>query len=279
MNSDFKSFYEQFTAQLDQARQANNPKDFQQLLDVVEPKWHKDEQALFVAFCIKKAGVYALFGESLGIDDWMQKAVQFSEPTQRVGCYFQWINLYWSLAKAVSDQAKLQAVFSSLFNISTQALRMDIGKYDSYALQSVRAFSLAALGKHNDLKNYLNNLKWKAVPTILIKDKTKLVYFYAHIYKLLVAAIEIRDEEILKRIFHLITIDDALLLSDAPMFRKFNTVVMDIADMRMEFAHDFNAFYQLRKKWAGFLPNFSLFTLMIEEENIKGLDLFFKGLK
>jgi len=279
MTNDFTNFYKQFIDQLEEARKANNPKGFQSLLDVVEPKWQADEQSLFVEFCIKKAGVFALFGESSGIDDWMQKAVQFSEPKQKSECYFQWINLYWRLAKAVGDQAKLQAVFAALYNISTQALRLDMGKYDSYALQSVRAFSLAALGKHTDLYNYLKNLKWKAVPTTLIKDKTKLVYFYAHIYKMLVAAIEIRNEDILKRILHLITIDDALLLSDVPMFRKFNTVVMDIADMRTEFAYDFNTFYQLRKKWSGFLPNFSLFTVMIEEENVKGLDLFFKGME
>jgi len=278
MMSEFKAFYSEYTLQLEKAKKAKRPQGFQKLLDVVEPKWQAEEQELFVAYCIHKAGIFALFGENLGIDDWMQKAVQFSNTKQRTDVYFQWINLYWSLAKAVSDQAKLQAVFASLFNISVQAEQLEMGKYDVYAFQSVRAFAMAALGKHADLNNYLKNLKWKAVPAKLINDKNKLGYFYAHIYKMLVAVLEIRNQEVLKQILHVITIDDALLLSDTPVFRMFNTIVMDVADMRPEFAHDFNTFYQLRKKWAGFLPNFSLFTMMIEEENVKGLDLFFKGL-
>lgn len=278
MMSNFREFYTEFLIKLDKAKEAKKPQEFQMLLDVVEPKWQADEQEIFVAFCFKKAGIYALFGESSGIDDWMQKAVQFSNVEYRVTAYFQWINLYWSLAKAVSDQAKLQAIFASLFNISVQAEQLQMGKYDTYAFQSVRAFTMAALGKHTDLNNYLNNLNWKAVPTKLINDNSKLTYFYAHLYKMLVAVLEIRNEEVLKRLLQIITIDDALLLTDVPIFRKFNTIVMDIADMRPEFAYDFNTFYQLRKKWAGFLPNFSLFTMMIEEENVKGLDLFFKGL-
>jgi len=278
MNSEFNKFYAQFVKQLDQAKKAKKPQEFQKLLDVVEPQWQAEEQELFIEFCIQKAGIYALFGENLGIDDWMQKAVQFTAVAHRADVYFQWINLYWSLAKAVSDQAKLQAVLASLFNISVQAEQLEMGKYDVYAFQSVRAFAMAALGKHADLNNYLKNLKWKAVPAKLINDKNKLGYFYAHIYKMLVAVLEIRNQKVLKQILYVITIDDALLLSDIPVFRQFNTIVMDVADMRPEFAHDFNTFYQLRKKWAGFLPNFSLFTMMIEEENVKGLDLFFKGL-
>jgi hypothetical protein len=76
----------------------------------------------------------------------------------------------------------------------------------------------------------------------------------------------------------MITIDDYLMKSPSPLFRKFNQVVMDLTDIRPEMAADFNYFYEMRKKWAGFLPNFSLFSMMIEEENTKGLELFFGAL-
>ena len=95
---------------------------------------------------------------------------------------------------------------------------------------------------------------------------------------MLVAALEIRNAHLMTQILHMITMDDALMLSTVPLYKKFNTVVIDIADMRPEFAVDFNTFYQLRKKWAGFLPNFGLFTMAIEEENTKGLNLFFSAM-
>ncbi len=277
--SDFKSFYTEFLLQLSQAKSRNNPKEFQKLLTVIEPNWEALDRDYYVEYCITKAGLFALFGENLDMDNWMQKALQFSENKKRVDVYFNWINLYWTLAKALTDQAKLQAVFSSLFNVSTQAVKLEMGKYDIYAFQSVRAFSLAALGKHAELDEYFNSLNFLSIPTKLLNDKSKLKYFYSQIYKMLIAALEIRSEEHINRILQMITIDDALMMSKSPMFRKFNTVIMDIADMRGEFATDFNTFYQLRKKWAGFLPNFSLFTMMIEEENLKGLDLFFKGME
>jgi hypothetical protein len=277
--SDFKPFYTEFISKLAEAKSKNNPKEFQNLLYVVEPQWEAADQSYYVEYCQTKAGIFALFGENLDLDDWMQKALQFSEEKQRVEIYFKWINLYWNLAKAVNDQAKLQAIFSSLFNVSSQAEKLDMGKYDVFAFQSVRAFALAALGKHAELSEYFSSLKWEAIPTKLINNPLKLKYFYSQIYKMLIAALEIRSEKYLTSILQMITIDDALMVSNAPLFRKFNTVVMDIADIRGELATDFNSFYQLRKKWAGFLPNFSLFTMMIEEENQKGLDLFFKGME
>ncbi len=277
--SDFKSFYTEFISQLSQAKSQNNPKAFQKLLTVIEPNWESDDQNYYVEYCITKAGLFALFGENLDMDNWMQKALQYSEKNQRVDVYFNWITLYWSLAKALSDQAKLQAIFSSLYNVSTQAEKLEMGKYDIYAFQSVKAFSLAALGKHAELDEYFNSLTFLPIPTKFLNDNNKLRYFYSQIYKMLIAALEIRSEKHLYRILQMITIDDALMMSKDPLFRKFNTIVMDIADMRSELAVDFNTFYQLRKKWAGFLPNFSLFTMMIEEENLKGLDLFFKGME
>lgn len=276
--NNFTSFYTEFIKQLEKARKSNNPTTFNKLLNIIEPDWVKEEQDIYVKYCINKAGIYALFGENLDMDNWMQKAVQFAQANQREDVYFQWISLYWSLTKAVQDQAKLQALFSSLFNVSSQALLQKAGKYDILAFQSVKALTLAALGKHSELESYFNSLKFQPVPTKLLNNKNKLVYFYSHIFKLLVAALEMRNEKYVTKILQMITIDDALMMSSNPLFRKFNTVVMDIADMRSEFAIDFNAFYQLRKKWAGFLPNFSLFTMMIEEENIKGLNLFFKAL-
>jgi len=275
--SDFKEFYNRFSAQLIEARKQNNPSDFRSLLYVVEPDWDTEDQPIFVEYSITKAGLFALFGESLDIDDWMLKALSFSKENERTEVYFKWINLYWKLAQAISDQAKLQAAFSSLYNISSQALEMKLGKYDEFAFQSVRVFTLAALGKHEVLEEELSKLKWEPIPPKLLQDKEKLNYFYLHFYKVLIAALEIRSELYVSKALFMITIDDSLILSKAPLSRIFNTVVMDIADMRPEFAADFNTFYQLRKKWAGFLPNFSLFTMMIEEENLKGLDYFFKG--
>ena len=277
--SDFKNFYQQFVKRLNQARINNNPKEFQDLFLVVEPQWTEEDKPLFVEYCLKKAGIFALFGETLDVDNWMQKALQFSETASVTAIYFQWIDLYWSLCKNTDSQPKLEALFSGLFNITSQAIKMKHGVYDSFAFHGVRAFSLAALGKHAEVVQALGNMEWKAVPTRLLNDKNQLKYFYSHIYKMIMAALEVRSASIMENVLNMITMDDVLMRSIAPLYQKFNTVVIDLADLRPEFAADFNTFYQLRKKWAGFLPNYGLFTMAIEEENIKGLNLFFTAME
>jgi len=276
--NDFSSFYEQFVQQLSNAKANNTPREFQLLLNVVEPDWRENEKELYVDYCIKKAGIFALFGETLDMDAWMQKALQFGSKQEQTSIYFQWADLYWSLCKSVDNQPQLTAMFSGLFNVSTRALKLKHGLYDTLAFQSLRAFSLAAFGKHSEVEQYLSGLSWKPVPARLLNNKNALTRFYMHIYKMLVAALEIRSAHLMTQILHMITMDDALMLSAVPLYKKFNTVVIDIADMRPEFAVDFNTFYQLRKKWAGFLPNFGLFTMAIEEENTKGLNLFFSAM-
>lgn len=276
--SEFKEFYQTFLDKLEEARKAKDSMTFQKLMHVVEPNWKQEDQVLFGDYCQTKAGLYALFGENLDLDDWMAKALQFSKPEMHTHIYFKWLALYFHQLKALTKESKIKGNFSSIFNISEQAIKLEKDYYTRVAFESMRILSLAALGKHDEVKQEINALNLKDVPSKLLNDSKKLQYFYANIYKLLVATLEIRDAKLLEKVLKMITIDDALIASNIPMFRKFNTVVMDLADMRPEMAADFNYFYQMRKQWSGFLPNFSLFTMMIEEENVKGLDFFFDSL-
>lgn len=273
--SEFKQFYEQFLTRIEEARKGNDSQAFQKLMHVVEPDWEKEDQDIYADFCQTKAGLYALFGENLDLDDWMQKALQFSKPEMFSHLYFKWLLLYWHQLKALKQESKINANFSAIYNISEQAINMEKDEYQQKAFQSMRILSLAALGKHEEVEIEMNQISFKQIPIKLVNDTTKIQYFYANIYKMLVAALEIRNEGLLLKVLNMITLDDLVILSKDPVFRKFNTIVMDIADIRPEFAADFNYFYQMRKQWAGFLPNFSLFTMMIEEGNQKGLQLFF----
>ncbi len=276
--SEFKEFYQAFLDKLEEARKAQDSVTFQKLMHVVEPNWKNEDQEIFADYCQTKAGLYALFGENLDMDDWMSKALQFSNAEMHTHIYFKWLSLYFHQLKALTKESKIKGNFSSIFNVSEQAIKLEKDYYTKLALESMRILSLAALGKHDEVKQELESLNLKEIPSKLVNDSTKLQYFYANIYKLLVATLEIRDAKLLEKLLKMITIDDALMTSSAPLFRKFNTVVMDLADMRPEMAADFNYFYQMRKQWSGFLPNFSLFTMMIEEENVKGLDFFFDSL-
>ncbi len=274
----FKEFYSEFLGRMEAARKAANASQFQNLMHVVEPNWEQDEKHLYADYCQSKAGLFALFGENLDMDDWMQKALQFSEPNMITHIYFKWILLYWHQLKALQDQAKIQANFSSIYNISEQAVKNENDYYNKMAFESSRIIALAALGKHAETEAAILSLTFKDLTPELVNNKEKLNYFFANIYKMLIAALEIRSETCLTKILNMITLDDYLMKSPSPLFRKFNQVAMDLADMRPEVAADFNYFYEMRKKWAGFLPNFSLFSMMIEEENTKGLELFFGAL-
>lgn len=277
--SEFKEFYDTFLEKLEEGRKAKDSTVFQQLMHVVEPNWKHEDQELFADYCQTKAGLFALFGDNLDMDDWMQKALQFSKNEMHSHLYFKWTLLYWQQLRALNTEPKIKANFSSIYNISEQAINMEKDYYQQMAFQSMRILCLAALGKHGEVEHELRSLKLKEVPAKLVNDPKKLQYFYANIYKMMVAALEIRSAEMLNKILQMVTIDDSLLISKTPIFRKFNTVVMDLADIRPEMAADFNYFYQMRKQWAGFLPNYSLFTMMIEEENQKGLDFFFDSLE
>ena len=276
--TEFKEFYHSFLEKLELARKDQDSIGFQKLMHVIEPNWQTQDQELFADYCQTKAGLYALFGENLDMDNWMQKALQFSSTDRHTHLYFKWTLLYWQQLRALNQESKIKGNFSAIFNISEQAIQWEQDYYQKIAFESMRILSLAALGKHAEVAQELHDLKLKGVPSKLFNEPQKLQYFYANIYKLMVAALEIRNAELLSKILKMVTIDDSLLMSAAPLFRKFNTVVMDLADMRPEMAADFNYFYQMRKQWAGFLPNFSLFTMMIEEENLKGLEYFFDSL-
>ena len=273
--SKFRQFYEQYLAQIEEARKNSDAQAFQKLMHVVEPNWEKADQETYADYCQTKAGLFALFGENLDLDDWMQKALQFSNPEMFSHLYFKWLLLYWHQLKALKQESKINANFSAIYNISEQAIKVEKDEYQRLAFESMRILSLAALGKHEEVESEMNRINFRQIPIKLVNDPAKIQYFYANIYKMLVAALEIRNENLLFKILDMITLDDLVILAKDPIFRKFNTIVMDIADVRPEFAADFNYFYQMRKQWAGFLPNFSLFTMMIEEGNQKGLQLFF----
>lgn len=276
--SEFKEFYDAFIEKLEEARKAKDSVVFQKLMHVVEPNWSSEDQELYADYCQTKAGLYALFGENLDMDDWMQKALQFSNPNMHSHLYFKWTLLYWQQLRALNKESRIKGNFSSIFNITEQAIMLEKDYYQKIAFESMRILCLAALGKHAEVESELKDLKLRDIPAKLANDNTKLQYFYANIYKLMVAALEIRNAELLQKILQMVTIDDSILMSKAPLFRRFNAIVMDLADVRPEMAADFNYFYQMKKQWAGFLPNFSLFTMMIEEENLKGLDFFFDAL-
>lgn len=274
----FKDFYSEFLERMDKARQSANTKEFQNLMYVVEPGWISDEQELYADYCQNKAGLFALFGENLELDDWMHRALQFSKPEMLTHIYFKWILLYWHQLKALQDQAKIQSNFSSIYNVSEEAIKNEKHYHHKMGFQSSRILTLAALGKHAEAEAEILSLSFNPLTPQEVNNKQNLVYFFANIYKMLIAALEIRNETCLTKILEMITIDDFLMKSKSPLFRKFNQVVMDLADIRPEMAADFNYFYEMRKKWTGFLPNFSLFSMMIEEENTKGLELFFGAL-
>lgn len=274
----FKEFYTEFLQRMESARRTANTKEFRSLMYVVEPDWKSGEQDLYSDYCQNKAGIFALFGENIDMDDWMQKALQFSKPEMFTHIYFKWILLYWHQLKALNEQSKIQANFSSIYNISEQAVKNETDYHNKMAFESTRVLALAALGKHAEAEAEILSFSFKALSPQLVNNNEKLVYFFANIYKMLIAALEIRSETCLNKILRMITIDDYLMNSASPLFRKFNQVVMDLSDIRPELAADFNYFYEMRKKWAGFLPNFSLFSMMIEEENTKGLELFFGAL-
>jgi len=274
----FKDFYSEYLNKMEEARKSANTDEFQKLMRVVEPDWKPEEQLLFADYCQNKAGLFALFGENLDMDDWMQKALQFSNQEMFTHIYFKWVLLYWHQLKALQNQTQIQANFSAIYNVSEQAVKNENDYHNKMAFESTRILALAALGKHAEAEAELLSLNYKPLSSQWVNDKEKLVYFFANIYKMLIAALEIRSETCLTKILKMITIDDMLMNAPYPLFRKFNQVVMDLADIRAEMAADFNYFYEMRKKWSGFLPNFSLFSMMIEEENTKGLELFFGAL-
>ena len=183
--SEFKTFYQTFLSKIEEARKAKDSVAFQNLMHVVEPDWHPNDQEDYADYCQAKAGLFALFGENLDMDDWMQKALQFSRTEMHTHLYFKWTLLYWQQLKSLSQEAKIKGNFSAIFNVSEQAIMMEKDYYQRIAFESMRILSLAALGKHADVEAELETLEMKEVPTKLLNDATKLQYFYANIYKLL----------------------------------------------------------------------------------------------
>ncbi|OYT16207.1 MAG: hypothetical protein B7C24_08965 [Bacteroidetes bacterium 4572_77] len=273
----FTQFYQSFTQDFDKGIKENNPSIIADLIRRKAPSWEEEETENFLSYCISMASFNWMYGNNLDADEWMKKNIQFSPITKRTTSFSMWLQVYINQAVKLKKDSSLKKNISSVYNISTLALAQDMGYYDKMAFYAAQCFSLTFLGKHPEARSIYKAIKWKDVPSKLSNNPEKLKIFYAHIFKFFVVAIELKDQELLQNLLQMLTIDDGLLRSKQPLFRKFNQVVIDLADLREEFAKDFDLFYEQKTAWNGFLPNFSLFSMMIEKEDAKNLSYFFNN--
>lgn len=273
----FKDFNKRYTDLL--AKQDSN--NLYKLLQEAIPGFDQGENRLVASLHQQKARAYSLFAENKEMDRHFEAAVNLIDTAEAWKLYLDWANLYLMQLRVPSLQENAAQIFENALRI-IKRVSLSIMKKDRYAfwaVSSFRAFCEIAVSKDKSLPEVYETMDFSPIPLDLVNNPNKVKEFYAHFFKSIAVAIELRDEALLLKLLKIISIDDATLLGEGTLLTRFQQTVSDTMDMRPEFSAEFNFFYALAPVLKNSLPNFSLFIGYLESQNLGGLHYFFKAIK
>ncbi|MDA3907025.1 MAG: hypothetical protein PF484_13215 [Bacteroidales bacterium] len=251
------------------------------LLKEAIPEFDSSESRMVASLHQQKARAYALFAENSEMDRHFEAAVNLVDQAEAWKLYLDWANLYLMQLRVPQLQENPQLIFEDalriIMRVSLSTLKKD--RYALWAVSSFQAFCELAVSTDKSLPSVYETLDFSPIPLDLINKADKIKEFYAHFFKSIAVAIELRDAEFLLKLLKMISVDDATILGEGTLLTKFQQTVSDTMDMRTEFATEFNFFYSLAPVLKSNLPNFSLFIGYLESQNVGGLHFFFTASK
>ncbi len=272
-----KDFSKRYTDLL--AKQDSN--NLYALLKESIPDFDPSESRMVASLHQQKARAYALFAENNEMDRHFEAAVNLIGQAEAWKLYLDWANLYLMQLRIPSLRENSQQIFENALSIikrvSIDSLRRD--RYAIWAVSSFQVFCEVAVSENKKLPSIYEDLDFSPIPLDLVNNPNKVKEFYAHFFKSIAIAIELRDARLIMKLLKMISVDDATLLGEGTLLSKFQQTVSDTMDMRAEFAAEFNFFYALAPVLKDNLPNFSLFIGYLEKQNIAGLHYFFTAIK
>ncbi len=273
-----KNFSERYANLL--AKQDSN--NLHALLKESIPEFNSAESRMVASLHQQKARAYALFAENKEMDRHFEAAVNLIDKSEAWKLYLDWANLYlMHLRMASMQDDKTQQVFSNALQVIQRVSLSSISKdrYAIWAVSSFQGFCELGISTEKKIPNCFKSLDFSPIPLSLVNNPQKIKEFYAHFFKTIAVAIELRDSSFLLKLLKMISIDDATLEADGPLLNKVQQTLNDTMDLRPEFAAEFNFIYSLAPILKTRFPNLNLFIGYLEKQNFGGLHYFFKAIK
>jgi len=251
------------------------------LLNEPIPAFEQNENLLVGSLHQQKARAYSLFAENKEMDRHFEAAIKLVDKADSWKLYLDWANLYFMQLRIPQMQKNPNLIFEDslriINRISLQTLKKD--RFALWAVSSFQAFCELALNSNKSIPTIYKTLDFNPIQLNLINNPSKIKEFYAHFFKSIAVAIELRDSNLLMKLLKMISIDDALMISNESLLTKFQQILNDTMDLRQEFADEFNYIYALAPILKTNFPNFALYISYFENQNFGGLHYFFKAIK
>jgi len=279
--SNFEKYFKEFNQRYADLLAKQDSNNLHALLKESIPEFDSGESRMVASLHQQKARAYALFAENSEMDRHFEAAVNLINQAEAWKLYLDWANLYLMQLRIPHMQKNTQAIFENALRIikrvSISSLKKD--RYALWAVSSFQAFCETGLANNKELPGIYKALDFSPIPLSLVNNRQKIKEFYAHFFKSIAVAIELRDEALLLKLLKIISIDDAILMGEGTLLNKFQQTLNDSMDMRPEFAAEFNFIYALAPVLKSNFPNLSLFISYLEDQNFGGLHYFFKAIK
>lgn len=279
--SDFKEYLINFNKRYSDFLVSQDSNSLHKLLKEAIPGFNSGENRLVASLHQQKARAYSLFAENTEMDRHFEAAINLIGKNESWKLYIDWANLYFMQLRIPEKQKNPNPAFENALNI-LKRIQLSTLKKDRFALWSVASFQSfceLTLSTNKTIPLIYKSLDFNPVPINLLNDKTKLKEFYAHFFKSIAIAIELRDSELMMKLLKMISIDDSLLHSNEPLLKKFQQILNDTMDLRHEFAEEFNFLFSSAPILKTNLPNFNLYISYLERQNFSGLHYFFTAIK
>jgi hypothetical protein len=279
--TNFKEYLSGFTKRYADLLAKQDSNSLHALLKESIPEFDSRESRLVASLHQQKARAYALFGENSEMDRHFEAALKLIDLPESWKLYLDWSNLYLMQLRVPSFQKNATKIFEDALHI-IKRVPITTNRKDRYAIWAVssfQAFCEVAVSTNKTLPNVYEKLDFSPIPLNLVNNPNKVKEFYAHFFKSIAVAIELRDASLLLKHLKMISVDDDVIMGDGTLLAKFQQTVNDSMDLRPEFAAEFNLIYALAPVLNVNLPNLNLFIGYLEKQNFGGLHYFFKAIK
>jgi hypothetical protein len=278
--SDFELYFKEFNQRSTDLLAKQDSHNLHAVLKEPIPEFDSRESRMVASLHQQKARVYALFAENNEMDRHFEAAVNLIEPKEAWKLYLDWANLYFLQIRIPQFRANASQTLANAQHV-IQCVDIKTLKKDRFALWAVRSFQTfceLGLAENKNIPKLFSELDFSPISLSLINNPSRIKEFYAHFFKAIALAIELRDADLLMKLLKMISFDDELLMGDADLLTKFQQTLNDTMDLRSEFAAEFNFIYAIAPSLNEQFPNLALFIALLEKQNFAGLHYYFKSI-
>ena len=278
--ANFEIYLKDFTQRYSDLLAKQDSNNLHALLKEPIPEFDQNESRMAASLHQHKARAYALFVENSEMDRHFEAAINLVDTDENWKLYLDWANLYLMQLRLPHMQENQQLIFEDALRIIQRVYRKTLKKdrFAIWAISSFQAFCEFAIAEDKSLPRVYQTLDYSPIPLSLINNPQKIKEFYAHFFKSIAVAIELRDSGLLLNLLKMISVDDAVIMGQESLLHKFQQTLNDSMDLRPEFAAEFNFIYALAPVLNSNLPNLNLFISYLEKQNFGGLHYFFAAI-